>query len=195
MVTGLRVPRGAYGCERCLRVGAWCSVLVLSAGCSVPASREREFAAEQIAKAAELKSSQVEREGFAVLADDGLMASVEMSDGKVIRFARVGYNSFGSNASNVVVAEAGGLVPRIASCGGVAFPNFHREGALGHHFQPTLIDVTDAVRRSREVLEEVQFWPACPQSWEVQDKFGANYRYCAHRKDAPADPPRPSTCP
>ena len=45
--------------------------------------------------------------------------------------------------------------------------------------------------RSGEVLEEVQFWPQCPQSWDVQDKRGVNYRYCARRKDSPADPRRP----
>ena len=153
-----------------------------------------EFAGAEIANAAELKASRVDRGNFALLANDGLTASIELPDGKVIRFARVGYKSFGANAVNVVVAEADGLVPRLASCTGVAFPNFHRDGALGHHFQPTLIDIKDAVRRAREVLEEIQFWPECPQSWEVQDKFGTNYRYCAHRTGAPADPPRPAGC-
>lgn len=169
--------------------------LLFVAACDLPSTREMEFAGAEIGKAAELEASRVDRENFALLANDGLTASIELADGKVIRFARVGYRSFGSNAINVVIAEADGLVPRLASCSGVAFPNFHREAALGHHFQPTLIDIKDAIRRSREVLEEIQFWPECPQSWEVQDKFGANYRYCAHRKDAAADPPRPTGCP
>jgi hypothetical protein len=106
----------------------------------------------------------------------------------------VGYKSFGPNAVNVVVSEADGLVPRIASCVGISSPNFHRDAPLGHHFQPTLIDVKDALTRSGEVLEEIQFWPQCPQSWEVQDKHGVNYRYCARRKNASEEPPRPASC-
>jgi hypothetical protein len=85
-------------------------------------------------------------------------------------------------------------VPRIASCNGVSFPNFHRDAPLGHHFQPTLIDIGDALERSGELLEEIQFWPECPQSWEVQDKRGVNYRYCARKTDATDDPPRPTDC-
>jgi hypothetical protein len=129
-----------------------------------------------------------------LLAGDGLCADVVTAEGKSLRFERLGFNAFGRNAANVVVAEADGWVPRMASCSGVAAPNFHSEAALGHHFQPTLLDLSDAVKRSQEVLEEIQFWPECPQSWEVQDKFGARYRYCAHRKGAPAEPPRPSGC-
>ena len=167
---------------------------LMLAGCDLPANREVEFAGDEISKAAELKSSRVNREGFAVLANDALTATIELPEGKVIRFARVGYRAFGANAVNVVVAEADGLVPRIASCTAVGPPNFQSEAPLGHHFQPTLLDLKDAVRRANEILEEVQFWPHCPQSWEVQDKFGANYRYCAHRVDAPAEPPRPTGC-
>jgi hypothetical protein len=111
-----------------------------------------------------------------------------------MRFERLGHDAFGPNAVNVVVAEAGGLVPLVASCAGVAPPNFHREAPLGHHFQPTLIDVKDAVTRSAEVLEEVQFWPRCPSSWQVQDRRGVNFRYCARRKDDTTEPPRPDVC-
>ena len=179
---------------RALGAAAALTAAMWFAGCSLPSSREAAFVETEIRKTVQLKSSLVERDGFALLANDGLTATVEFEDGKVIKFARVGYNSFGANAVNVVVAEADGLVPRIASCDGVGHANFHREAAVGHHFQPTLIDVKDALTRSRELLEEVQFWPQCPQSWEVQDKFGANYRYCAHRRDAPVDPPRPSGC-
>ena len=173
--------------------GAVAAMLLLPA-CSLPSSREAAFVEQQIGRAGKLHSSRVERERFAILAGNNLTATVVLDEGKEIRFARVGYDGFGSNAVNVVVAAADGLVPRIASCSGVSFPNFHREAALGHHFQPTLIDIKDAIARGREVLEEIQFWPQCPQSWEVQDKFGANYRYCAHRLDAPADPPRPTGC-
>jgi hypothetical protein len=164
------------------------------AGCAyTPAARERENAEQILRGMKELQHVSIGCSG-GLLASDGLCADVVTTEGKSLRFERLGFNAFGANASNVVVAEADGWVPRIASCDGVAAPNFHREAALGHHFQPTLIDVKDAVTRAQEVLEEVQFWPQCPQSWEVQDKFGANYRYCAHRKDAPADPPRPTGC-
>jgi hypothetical protein len=171
-------------------------VLALAlAGCDyTPAGRERAHADRTLRGMKELQQVSVGCEGT-LLASDGLCADVVTSEGKALRFERVGFNAFGTNASHVVVAEADGWVPRMASCSGVSPPNFHRDGPLGHHFGPALFDLKDAVMRSREVLEEVQFWPQCPQSWEVQDKFGANYRYCAHRKGAPADPPRPANCP
>ena len=176
-------------------LGAFGALVLVGAGCTAPAVREVEFAAAEIGKVPELRGSRVDRpDGFRLLASDALTAAVELRDGEIIRFARVGYKSFGGSAVNVVIAEADGLVPRIASCDGVSFPNFHREAALGHHFQPRLIDVVDALKRSGELLEEIQYWPLCPQSWEVQDKFGENYRYCAHRKDTPVEPPRPSEC-
>lgn len=130
----------------------------------------------------------------AILASDSLCADVVTSEGKALRFERVGFNSFGASATNVFVAEADGWVPRVASCEGGGPPNFHRGAPLGHHFQPSLIDVHEAVRRSGEVLEEIQFWPQCPQSWEVQDKQGVNYRYCVRRKNSTDEPPRPAAC-
>ena len=133
--------------------------------------------------------------GGSLLASDQLCADVVMKDGARLRFEYVGFNSFGSTASNVFVAKAGRLVPRVASCASVSAPNFHRGSPLGHHFRPTLIDVKDAVFRHREVLEEVQFWPQCPQSWEVQDKRGQNVRYCARREEATEEPPKPTGCP
>lgn len=169
--------------------------LTLCVSCELPSNREVEFASGEIGKGADIKASRVEKtESFALLASDTLIATVELRDGELIRFARVGFKSFGPNAINIVISEADRLVPRIASCDGVGFPNFHRGAPLGHHFQPSLIDVNDAVRRSGEVLEEIQFWPECPQSWEVQDKRGVNYRYCVRRKDATEEPPRPVDC-
>lgn len=177
-----------------VRLGAACLVLSVTAACELPATREVAFVRAQVSKAGEFRSVEIERPGFSLLANDGVKVTVGLPEGPTLQFARVGYKSFGANAVNVVVAEAGGWVPRIASCAGVGSPNLHSEAALGHHFQPTLIDLSDALKRSDEVLEEIQYWPQCPQTWEVQDKFGANYRYCAHRKDAPADPARPSQC-
>lgn len=167
-----------------------------TAACNLPANREVAFAAREIGNGAELKSSRVERtDSYRIWPSDTLTASVELRDGEILRFASVGYKSFGPNAMHIVVAEADSLVPRIASCTGVSFPNFHSSAPLGHHFQPTLIDVNDAVRRSGEVLEEIQYWPQCPQSWEVQDKQGMNYRYCARKRGETTEPPRPTDCP
>ena len=170
-------------------------LLVGLAACTLPANREVQFASNEITKGVELKSSRVERtDSYRLMPSDTLIAVVELRDGDLIRFASVGYKSFGPNAVNVVISEADGLVPRIASCDAVSFPNFHSGAPLGHHFQPPLIDLNEAVRRSGEVLEEIQFWPQCPQSWEVQDKQGVNYRYCARRKDAADEPPKPTDC-
>lgn len=170
-------------------------MLALSAGCSyTPAARERAHVYETLRAIPEVTHTSVGCEG-AIFASDALCADVITKEGAELRFERVGFNSFGSNAVNVVLAEASGLVPRVASCTDVGPANFHHEAALGHHFSPSLIDLKDAVTRSREVLEEIQYWPQCPMSWEVQDKRGVNYRYCAHRKEAPADPPRPQHCP
>jgi hypothetical protein len=174
-----------------------CTLCILfTLACSYsPANREVQFASSEISKGVELKSSRVERtQSYSLMPSDTLVAVVELRDGEIIRFASVGHKSFGPNAVNVVISEADDLVPRIASCDAVSYPNFHRDAPLGHHFQPTLIDLNDAVRRSGEVLEEIQFWPQCPQSWEVQDKQGVNYRYCARRKDAAEEPPRPTDC-
>jgi len=171
-----------------------CLVAVWSSACSyLPAARERAQAdeilrAEQGVVAVEIGC------GSAVFASDALCADVVADDGAQIRFERVGFNSFGATAVNVIVAEAGGLVPRIASCDGVTAPNFHRNGPLGHHFAPSLIDLKEAVTRRREVLEEIQFWPQCPQNWEVRDLRGQDYRYCARKKDATEEPPRPESC-
>ena len=90
----------------------------------------------------------------AIFASDSLCADVITKDGAELRFERVGFKSFGSSAVNVVVAEASGLVPRVASCTDVGPANFHHDAALGHHFSPTLLDIKDAVTRSGDVLEE-----------------------------------------
>jgi hypothetical protein len=176
--------------------GAVCLVLgamVLSACSLAPAARERAHADATLRAMPEVLVVTVGCAGMLV-AGDGLCADVVTKDGAELRFERVGFNAFGANAVNVVVARAGGLVPRVASCTRVAPPNFHRDGALGHHFAPTLIDVKEAVTRAKEVLEEIEYWPRCPQFWEVQDKRGENYRYCARRADAGDEPPAPEGC-
>ena len=168
---------------------------LLVGACSyMPARREMEQPREVLSRVDSV-ADVVTSCGSTFLASDTWCTAVTMRDGARLRFEYVGFNSFGSNAVNVVVSEAAGLTPRVATCDGIGPPNFHRAAALGHHFQPTLIDVKDAVFRYREVLEEVQFWPECPQYWEVQDRRGANYRYCARKKDATEEPPRPANCP
>jgi hypothetical protein len=185
----IRVPKvpnvpKVLGC-----LGAIC----LSACSYLPANQEKERAQAVLGTVDALAEVHFSC-GGTLLASDRLCTEVVMKDGARLRFERVGFNAFGSTAVNVVVAEAGGLVPRVASCQGVSPPNIHRDSALGHHFSPTLIDLKDAVFRYREVLEEVQFWPQCPQYWEVQDKRGENFRYCARKKDATEEPPRPANC-
>jgi hypothetical protein len=165
------------------------------AACSyTPAGRERAHVEATLRAIPEVTLVTVGCEG-AIFASDSLCADVITKEGAELRFARVGFNSFGSNAVNVVVAEASGLVTRVASCTAIGPANFHHDAPLGHHFSPSLIDLKDAVTRSGDVLEEIHYWPHCPMSWDVQDQRGVNYRYCVHRKDAPADPPRPQGCP
>lgn len=130
----------------------------------------------------------------AVFASNSLCATVVFRDGNHIRFERIGANAFGASALNVVVGQVNALVPRLATCDGVAAPNLHRSAALGHHFRPPLADLKEAVRRHREIAKEIQYWPECPQFWEVQDVFGERYRYCARKQQANDDPPRPADC-
>lgn len=156
----------------------------------MPAQREVERAREVIGTVDSVASIKLEC-GGSILASDRWCADLVMKDGARLKFERIGFNAFGSSALNVFVADAAGLAPRIASCEGVATPNFHRESALGHRFHPTLIDVKDAVFRYKEVLEEVQFWPQCPQYWETQERRGTNFRFCARKAGAAEEPPRP----
>lgn len=172
--------------------GAWC--LVLAPACSyLPAQREVQRVQDMI-KTVDTVVSQKASCGSSVLANDRWCLEVTMKDGATLSFDHVGFNSVGSTAVNVFVTDAGGLEPRVASCQGVSAPNVHRDGPLGHHFQPTIIDVKDAVFRYKEVLEAVQFWPQCPQFYETQDRRGVNYRYCVRKKGATEAPPHPA-CP
>jgi len=66
----------------------------------------------------------------------------------------------------------------------VEFAEIDRTGLFGHHFSPGLDDVSMAIRRRREVIEEFECWPQCPQFWEVQQASGPRYRYCAHAAEA-----------
>ena len=166
----------------------------LSVSCAVlPANRECEFVNRQLGGIAQMKTAHIECP-TGVFANDNISARIEMTDGTMLKFEHLGFNAFTSNATNIVVAEASGLVTRVASCEGVAAANFHREAPLGHYMRPTLIDTKEAVSRYRELQEVVEFWPQCPQYYAVQNRRGTRFHYCAKKPGAPEEPPRPETC-
>lgn len=173
---------GCLGCLACLGACAW-----------LPAQKERARTEGALSTMGNVVLADVEC-GTSVFAGDQLCAQVVMKDGARIHFSRLGFGSFGATAKNIVIDEAGGLVPRVTTCSGSSSPNFHRDSVFGHHFQPPLLDVQEALWRYREVLKEVQYWPECPQFFEVQDRTGANFRYCARKKAATEEPPRPTDC-
>lgn len=173
---------------------------VLGTACELPATREQREAQQQIEAVPGVSRVNVAcNDNFSAASD--LCAEVALSDGTLMRFVGIGHRSFGSTASSVQVAEAGGLSPRVVTCRdqGPArvtdAADFHRSGAFGHHVRPTLLDVSDAIRRRKELIVQLQFWPECPQFWEVVSKDGVYHRYCAHEAgvDSPA-PPRHPAC-
>jgi len=124
----------------------------------------------------------------------GVCAAVTMTDGAVLRFAGLGFQSFGPVPSRVRLVEASGRVPLIVSCEArVTVADLDRSGLFGHHFTPALDGVRDAIHRYQEVAEELEFWPQCPQFWELQGEGGPRYRYCAHAAGRGADAP-PAAC-
>lgn len=177
---------GAYGAYGACAIGL--------VGCSyVPAAQEKARTEEALRSVPEVMMVVVQC-GGTVLSSNALCATVVFKDGNNIRFERVGANAFGASALNIVVSQVNNLIPRVATCDGVGAPNLHRSGALGHHFRPPMGDLMEAVRRHRLIEKEIQYWPECPQYWEVQDVFGANYRYCARKKELNDEPPRPDNC-
>ena len=182
-------PQGAYGAYSAYGAYGWVLVLVvLSISCSnAPGGAERAPAGNTSGAIPGLfdKLTQGTQD----------VSEIVTKEGKSLRFEHTGSGSYGPRATNVVVGEADGLEPRVRSCTGVGPANFHRDAPLGHHFQPELIDLKEALRRTKEILEEVSYWPRCPMAWEVQDKRGEYYRYCARKKGEAAEPPQPQGCP
>ena len=123
-----------------------CTLLTTCA--ALPAAQERERVTQALRSGPNVTMANVEC-GSSLLAGDALCADVVMRDGARFRFEHLGFNSLGSTAVNVVVAKAGRLEPRVASCSSVAPANFQRTGPLGHHFNPTLIDLKGACALSR----------------------------------------------
>lgn len=168
-------------------------VLSLSACSYLPAAQERLRAEQSLRAIPDVMMATVEC-GSRVFAGNELCAQVMLRDGVTIKLERLGGASFGGNSTNAFVTEAGGLAPRITSCEATGTPNFHRTGAMGHRFRPTVIDVAELIARRKELLTELQFWPRCPMFWEFADRRGAVHRYCARPTGAADEPPAPERC-
>ncbi len=162
--------------------------------CLLPATREQRHAQDAIGAVPGVASVLVGcNDNYSAASD--LCAMVTMRDGLSLHFVDVGYRSFGTTASSVRVAEAGGRAPYVVSCraGGPAMvstvADFHRGGAFGHHLTPALVDLPEAIRRHRDLAIQLQYWPECPQYWEGEGSDGTRHRYCAHAAGTPPLPP------
>jgi len=167
----------------------------LASACTLAGPREEEFVRLNLGIVTGVTSVEVACGSGWVAAKGDVCATVTLDTGAQLQFVEVGYKSFGSAPSRVRLAGAGGRSPLVVSCesqSGVA--GLDRSGLFGHHFTPALEAVPEAVRRSREVIEELEFWPQCPQFWEVAGSQGGTYRYCAHATGGTVEPP-PRPCP
>jgi hypothetical protein len=168
------------------------SLACLGAACTSAGAREEAFVREQIAALPGVETVQVACGSGWLSARGDVCVSVKLSEGVVLGFAGVGYDSFGAAPSGVRVTLAGGRSPLVVSCASrSAAAAIDRAGLFGHHFTPAIEAVPEAIKRRREVIEELEFWPQCPQFWEVADGEGTAYRYCAHATPATAEPPPP----
>lgn len=174
------------GSCRALVVVAAC----LAGGCTLAGPREEEFVRQNLGIVTGVKSVEVGCGSGWITAKGDVCATVTLDTGARLQFVDVGYKSFGSAPSPVRLAGAGGRSPLVVSCesqSGVA--GLERSGLFGHHFTPALEAVPEAVRRGRDVIEELEFWPQCPQFWEVAGSTGVTYRYCAHATGGTVEPP------
>jgi len=174
----------------------WCCLAVLvacaSSACTLAGTREEAYVREQLAALPLVEAVTVSCGSGWISARGDVCATLAMGEGPVLKFAGVGYDSFGSAPSRVLVAAAGGRAPLVVSCTSQsAVAAFDRGGLFGHHFTPPIEAVPEAVRRRREVIEELEFWPQCPQFWELAGRDGTAYRYCAHAVSAAPEPPPP----
>jgi hypothetical protein len=174
------------------RLAVWLAI-GLSSACSFSSWREEQFVRGQLESIPGVDDVQIGCGASPASAEDGACATITLRDGSVIRFLDLGYSSFGPAPSRVRLAEAGGRAPLIVSCAARwDIADVDRSGLFGHHFTPAMDGVTAALRRHHEVVEELEFWPQCPQFWEIQPAAGPVYRYCAHATGAtPEPPPRP----
>jgi len=175
----------------------WRSVAVvaagLAAGCTLAGSREAEFVRANVATISGVKSVEASCASGWLSAKSDVCVTVAMTAGKELRFIGVGYHSFDAAPSRVRLTAAGGRSPLVVSCESQSgFADLDRSGLFGHHFSPAIEAVPEAILRSGDVVEELEFWPQCPQFWELASEQGTTYRYCAHASAKPAEvPPRP----
>ncbi len=158
--------------------------------CVAACAREQRYVREHLDELPGVATVEVSCRDDDVLNHAGVCATVAMSDGAVLRFVGLGYQSFGPVPSRVRLAGAGGRSPLMVSCHArAAVADVDRSGLFGHHFSPAIDGVADAIRRHRDLIEEFEFWPQCPQFWELREKQGPLYRYCGHASGTAAEPP------
>lgn len=165
----------------------------VASACALAGPREEAFVRERLAAVEEVRSVEVSC-GSGWLSPKGDVCVTVVTDaGKQLRFGDVGYDSFGTAPSRVRLLAAGGRSPLLVSCEAQwGFADIDRSGLLGHHFSPVIEAVPEAVRRAADIVEELEYWPQCPQFWELGGPQGTIFRYCAHASGAPGEaPPRP----
>lgn len=166
----------------------------LASACTLAGAREENFVRANLESIPGVEAVQVACGSGWLVAHSDVCVTVFMSEGVRLGFAGVGYDSFGSAPSVVRVIAAGSRTPLVVSCNSQADAAVvDRSGMFGHHFTPAIEAVPEAIRRRREVIKYLEFWPQCPQFWEVAGKDGITYRYCAHASGAVAEPP-PRPC-
>ena len=162
--------------------------------CALAGPREEAFVRGRLAGVEGVASVEVSCGSGWLNPKGDVCVTVTTNGGKQLRFQDVGYDSFGSAPSRVRLVAAGGLSPLVVSCESQSgFADIDRSGLFGHHFSPVIEAVPEAVRRSVDVLEELEYWPQCPQFWEVGGQQGTTYRYCAHASRVAGEPP-PRPC-
>lgn len=172
---------------------AWLVAFMPSA-CMLSVEREKQFVREKLEGIAGVKTVSVSCGANGFPRSD-ICATVAMADGAELKFFGLGYRSFGAGSPGVFLSAAGGRSPLVVSCDGSAGSvAVDRAGLVGHHFSPPIDDVSAALRRHRDLIEELEFWPQCPQFWEVASERGTTYRYCAHASVSAGEPP-PAPCP
>lgn len=166
----------------------------LASGCTLAGAREAEFVRANVATISGVKSVEAACGSGWLGARTDVCVTVAMTTGKELRFVDVGYRSFDAAPSRVRLTAAGGRSPLVVSCESqVNFADLDRSGLFGHHFSPAIEAVPEAILRSEDVVEELEFWPQCPQFWELASEQGTTYRYCAHASAKAAEPP-PRPC-
>lgn len=175
----------------------WLVAMALSVGvasaCALAGPREETFVRERLAGVEGVASVEVSCGSGWLTPKGDVCVTVITKAGKSLQFQDVGYDSFGTAPSRVRLSAAGGRSPLLVSCEGQwGFAAIDRSGLFGHHFSPVIEAVPEAVRRAADVVEELEYWPQCPQFWELGGPQGTIFRYCAHASGAPGEaPPRP----